>query len=278
MTIELNVNTTNLPTFPSYNYGAFIKGPNDLSMTTDVTGWGIDTISSNMAGLIDYIDGILISGTSSASKAVGLMHPDISGQPLGNAYFYDSGMTCKNTDGQDVSALMYMNNISTGNIPLISSMGGGDIKELRGLIPGIFEDLEGFDPRELMYALTLNKKDPCLKVSLPITNIAEGGNKYSDGLKTQYVQGNMFKQYVSLIDPCLFNEDTSIGQKEGVNPADKTNTCIENFSNIYQAPNIANPQNTLNTSIETSDDIFIQIYFISVAILFLFILLKLLHK
>jgi len=287
MGVEITLNTNNLPTFPSYNYAAFIKQPSDLSMGTDVNGYGIDTISANMGGLIDYIDGILISGTGPASSAVGLMDHDLTGQPLGNAYFYHSGMTCKHpTSGLDVSAMMYTNNVSTGNIPFISSMGAGDVKSLRGLIPGIFQDLEGFDPRELLAALTLNKDETCFEASLPVTNIGPGGNNYApiDGQKTGYATEAMFKQYVLLIDPCLFID--------GKNPADSNITCPhfvpppnagsapESFSNIN--PN-SNPQNIYipnlsPTMIETSDDIFIQIYFIAVAILFLFILLKLLLR
>lgn len=282
--INIKPNTQNLPTFPNYDYGAFVADVSSLGMTKSVDGWGIDQIADNMSGLIDYIENVLISGTGKGNLAVGLTNPLEPNQPLGNAYFYPSGLTCMH-DGSAVQAYMYMNNVPQGNIPLISSLAGRDIRGLRGLLPGIFEDLNGFDPTEIVTALEINEKDPCVYPELPVTNINEDGKSYdkTNGLPYTYFENNpdnenkynrpMFKGYAELIDPCLF--------KNGTNTySNRTCRSRENFTNInpLQSDSQLSSNNQIKPTFEMSDDILIQIYFIAVAILFLFILLKMLHK
>ncbi len=284
--INFKSNTQNLPTFPNYDYGAFVADVSSLGMTKDVTGWGVEQIADNMSGLIDYIENVLISGTDKGNLAVGLTNPSILNQPLGNAYFYPSTLTCINpVDGSAVTAYMYMNNVPQGNIPLISSLAGGDIRGLRGLLPGIFEDLNGFDPREIVTALEINEDVSCVYPELPVTNITEDGKSYdkTNGLPYTYFENEpgtdrnqsrpMFRSYAELIDPCLF--------KNGTNTySNKTCRSKENFTNInpLQSDNQLLSNNQIKPTFEMSDDILIQIYFIAVAILFLFILLKMLHK
>lgn len=251
-----------LPTYPKYNYGAFINSPQEMGMTEDVpSGFGLDTIADNFGGVISYID-LLISGTGEASKAVSLFNDASTNEPLGNAYFYPSGLTCKDPSNltQDVSAMMYMNNVPLGNIPFLSSFtGAGDIKEFRGLIPGMVEDLNGFNPMEFMYAMAVSPSDPCIKVSLPITNITSDGNNYdtTKDNKTQYKTENMFPLFVKLIDPCLFDKNA-----DGIrtNPV-SGKTCAEGFTNIGEIPN-------------DHSSMLLDIYFMTIAVLFLFILMK----
>ena len=249
-----------LPTYPKYNYGAFINSPQEMGMKEDVSGFGLDTIAYNFGGVISYID-LLISGTGEASKAVGLKDNNLQGQPLGNAYFYPSGLNCKDPSNltQDVPAMMYMNNVPLGNIPFLSSFtGAGDIKEFRGLIPGMMEDLNGFNPMEFMYAMAVSPSDPCIKVSLPITNISGGGNIYTPGEpKTEYKTENMFPLFVKLIDPCLFDKNAS---EIRANPV-SGKTCPEGFTNIGEIPN-------------DHSSMLLDIYFMTIAVLFLFILMK----
>lgn len=260
-TVTTTVNMdSELPTYPKYNYGAFINSPQEMGMTEDVSGFGLNTIGDNIGGVISYID-LLISGTGKASKAVSLFDDSLTNQPLGNAYFYPSGLNCKDPSNltQDVPAMMYMNNVPLGNIPFLSSFtGAGDIKEFRGLIPGMVEDLNGFNPMEFMYAMAVSPSDTCIKVSLPITNITKDGNNYdTTNHKTEYKTENMFRQFVKLIDPCLFDKNA-----DGIraNPVSEK-TCSEGFTNIGEIPN-------------DHSSILLDIYFMTIAVLFLFILIK----
>ena len=269
MTIGYKLSSGDLPTFPKYNYGAFINSPDEMGMTTTVDGWGIDTIGDNFGGLIPYIE-LLVSGTTNASKAVGLRNNDLKHQPLGNAYIYPSGLTCKDPRNptQDISAMMYMNNVPLGNIPFLSSF-TGDLKELRGLVPGVFEDLNGFNPREFMYAMEVNSSDTCIMVQLPITNITEDGNNYeSSKPPTEYSPlFPMFRRFASLIDPCLFHPVNGVRTNPVTNAicsggmANANAPPTEGFMNIEELPN-------------NNTGVLLDIYFISITVLFLFIMLK----
>jgi len=291
--IKYEIPTDLLPKVPKYNYGSFIKSPEELDMKQTTDGWGIDTIGSNFGGLMSYIE-LLLSGETRASRAADLRTgTPSSGQPLGNAYFYPSGLNCKDPDtGQDVSAMMYMNNVPLGNIPFISTV-TGDMKQLRGLIPGVLEDLNGFNPMEFLYALQIDSSSECIQVELPITNISVSGDSYKETeRKVQYSTYYMFKNYASLVDPCLFQKDDSGVRK---NPAtgdqcyesERTDEAFTNLNNNNN--NNHNNDNNLDNQYirnisdipdisKIPDDFFIQLYFIALAILFLFILLKLLHK
>lgn len=294
-TLELKSNTDNLSAFPKYNYGSFIDSTSELGVTSEVgDGNGINQISKNMGALIDYIDNVLITGNGSGNKGYSLSDPNLGNHPLGNAYFYSSGLNCIDPDTKkSIPAYMYMNNVPLGNIPLISSLAGGkDFQNLRGLIPGMFEDLEGFDPNEFLAALEIGEQSQCVYPELPVTNISKDGNKYNDdnnGLPRTYYENDpdsntkksrpMFKSYAKLIDPCLFK----LQENKHTNPPKQ---CNEPFSNINPLPlnnllpsNNSSPLNNKgNLPFQMSDDVLIQIYFIAVAILFLFILLKMLHK
>ena len=269
MGIDFKIDSEGLPTFPKYNYGAFINSPDEMGMSATTDGWGLDTIGDNFGGLISYIE-LLISGTTNASSAVGLRNSDLKHQPLGNAYVYPSGLTCKdpNNPTQNIPAMMYMNNVPLGNIPFLSSF-TGDVKELRGLVPGVFEDLNGFNPMEFMYAMEVGPSDECIMVELPVTNITEDGNKYKHGKpKTQYLEFPMFKSFASLVDPCLFPSKNGIRK----NPVSKT-SCFGGMSNA-NTPNREESFVNIGEIPENNSSTLLDIYFISIAILFLFIMLK----
>lgn len=290
MPISFNLNTPSANPFRSYHYGAFIKTPDQLGMTGNVpqNEWGLDTISTNMGGLISYIE-LLVTGTSSASKAPSLDGRYRTGQPLGNAYFYDSGFTCKNTDGSLVPISMYINNVPLGNLPFIHGLGtGADMDDFRGLMPSIFEDLNGFNPIQIFDALSISNGENCFRVKLPITNIADNGDEYMHGYApTEYANANMSESFVKLLDPCLFtipqpNNKPLFGYSTtevNHNPASKE-ACTSNPQDGFANINNNLPVNNLliNKYNNGSEDYLVELYFIAVSILFLFILLKLFSK
>ena len=217
---NLTLNTTiKLPgPFQSYSYPAFINSPAEMGMKGGTSGWGLDTIGSNFGGLMSYIQ-LLVTGNSVASKAASLNFPlngKSSGAPLGNAYVFNTGLKCKsNVDGSLKDAVAYINNVPLGNIPIISSFAGGDFQELRGLLPGMFENLNGFNPMIILDALDISNGELCQedvetnpKFSLPLTNITPDGKSYKDGVSpVEFSRLYMFPSMVRDIDPCLFRGD-----------------------------------------------------------------------
>ena len=277
--------------FQNYSYGSFIKSPVAMGMSGATSGWGLDTIGTNFGGLISYIE-LLVTGTSVASKAASIDYPlggDRTNQPLGNAYVFNTGFTCIDKKGTKQNAVAYMNNIPLGNIPFISNLlGAGDVSELRGLLPGIFEDLNGFDPMIIVNALDICNNSPCNEevetdpqYSLPTTNISSDGKSYDDDKPpVEFSQYYMFDSFVSQIDPCIFRgklgtgiDNTSTRQ----NPVTKEK-CRESFTNINN-----NLQNEIEKNVNMltnlhSNDWLIQLYYISLSILIIFILIKILNK
>lgn len=299
MTITLE-SSGNFPgPFQNYVYGAFIKTPTELGMKQNVSGMGIDTIGDNFGALISYIT-LLVSGTSKASKARSIDSYNYltakTGQPLGNAYFFNTGFKCTDKDGVLQDAHAYMNNVPLGNIPFISSvLGAGDMQSLRGILPGMFEDLNGFNPMIIVDALDICNGMPCNynvaydeKYRLPITNISADGKSYIIGKEpVEFINQYMVDPLIETIDPCLFYGVSDGSSKTSDNPvSNKTcnQTIPESFTNIN---NINNINNKLKKDIDdnlnilnnlTKNDWIIQLYYISVSILIIFILIKILNK
>lgn len=292
--LSLNTNIKLPGPFQSYSYPAFINSPAEMGMKGGTSGWGLDTISSNFGGLMSYIQ-MLVTGNSVASKAASLNFPlngKSSGAPLGNAYVFNTGLQCKsNVDGNLKDAVAYINNVPLGNIPIISSVAGGDFQELRGLLPGIFENINGFNPMIIVEALDISNGELCQNevetdpaYSLPLTNITPDGKSYEDGKSpVEFSRLYMFPSMVRNIDPCLFrgNGATSSSKK---NPETGTK-CVEKFSNINDNNNysINNIQTQIDNHLEklnvlNKDDWIVQLYYISVSLLIIFIVIKLLNK
>lgn len=127
---------------PSYSYADNIPGPASKGVGSDGS---FGQIFTNLGATVDYVK---------------LM---ITGPPLGNAYYVNTGGTCTAPDGSTQSRYNFINNISTGanlvpqglnDLSFISS-------DLNGLIPGIAGDIEGLDPLYLFNALTADGNPPC---------------------------------------------------------------------------------------------------------------------
>ena len=289
-----------LPKTKSYKYPYFIKTPQQLNMAMgDGQSWGLDTIGGNMGALIEYIE-LLITGKSGASMGNSLdclwnkdgicnSSGGGGGQPLGNAYFYDTSFTCMDGDiSKNVS--MYVNNIPTGQIPFMPGRSTG----LNGLIPGIFEDVMNLNPQDILTAFKSNSDTSCVPVWLPVANITANGQTSSlpsindgssepkymyPGFANDVYVDNFYEpsgnSFVKLgCNPSKTSSDNVICPDEKMNEYYGT---PEGFANINSK--LQNNSTLQNTSMfYKEDDTIIQLYFIAITILFLFILLKLLYK
>ena len=286
--------------FQKYKYGAFINSPEEMGMKGSVDSkWGLETIGTNFGGLISYVE-LLVTGTSEASKAAAIDN-ELGGarfqQPLGNAYTFTTGFQCIDPDGNKQDAVAYINNIPLGNIPFISNfMGAGDQQELRGLLPGIFEDFNGFNPMQIVDALDISNLSPCEpnlaknpEYYLPQTNINDEGTDYKTGMPpVSYGPLFMFESMVKDIDPCLFRGNAQGEPDTKRNPV-TGKSCKENFANINgeTTPQSNNINTRLQTDIENNlamlsklngEDWLVQIYFLSFILLIIFITIKVLNK
>jgi hypothetical protein len=127
---------------PPYSYADNVPGPSSKGVGTNGT---FGQVFTNLGAAVDYVK---------------LM---ITGPPLGNAYYVNTGGTCTAPDGSTQSRYNFINNFATGSN--LVPQGLNDLSfitsDLNGLIPGIVGDIEGLDPLYLFNALTADGNPPC---------------------------------------------------------------------------------------------------------------------
>ena len=104
-----------------------------------------------------------------------------------------------------------------GNIPFVSESIGGNFSSFRGLIPGMFSDMEVFNPVTIVKGLTAGSMPECRAINMQTVDVNN-----NVGSETQYVAD----VDISSIDPCLFpNKQNPVTQQ----------SCVELFSNIQNS-------------------------------------------
>lgn len=238
---------------PTYPYYKNIKTPSEIGMSDRGT---LDALAKDINGLIQYVE-VLVSGRG-ASR---------TGAPLGNKFFLETGAKCidKKT-GNEVNRHIYINNVPSGNIPIISSGLGVNFREFKGLIPGTLGNLNVLNPAALLRAFLSGSKPECQQLTME--TIDENNIKSS---ATHYVA----TVDINNMDPCIFKNKT--------NPA-TGGKCRETFSNgSYNEYN----NNLYNINYNINDDTFFDtiindpltnVYFASLTGIGIYILYKLINK
>ena len=118
---------------PTYNYAKNIASPNDMGMSGD---GNMTALGKDITGIIAYTK-LLVEGTGDANKI---------GKPLGNKFFLKTGGQCMSPDGNKHDRYIYINNVPTGSLPIISDATGQAFGDFRGLIPGTIGNVGEMDP------------------------------------------------------------------------------------------------------------------------------------
>lgn len=153
-----NVNPNKASSFmgPDYSYADNVPGPSSLGVGSNGT---FSQVYSNLNAVTTYVKG-MISGDP----------------PLGNQYFLNTGGVCTASDGSTQPRWNYINNIPGGGSP---PAGIQDLaflsNDMRGLIPGIVQDVEGLNPYYLFSALTSDGTPSCDCYKCVVTT---GGDSY----------------------------------------------------------------------------------------------------
>ena len=134
--------------YENYSYVNHIYTPEEIGM-----GDSGDDLDADIQGIVGYVD-LLLFGGGKASK---------SDSPLGEKYFQKTIGTCYDDNNNPQDRYLYINTIPSGNFLSANSKPG----ELRGLIPGIIEDVERLNPMNMIDALTQGSKPRCKLVKLP---------------------------------------------------------------------------------------------------------------
>jgi hypothetical protein len=162
--------------------------------------------------------------------------------PLGNRYFMDSGGKCKDSNGVEQTRYVYINNVPDGNIPFISSAMGENMTSFEGLVPGVLGNAAYINPFKIFKAFSA--ETPCQKIKMPIRDIS---NNVS--IDSKYVCESDILDY----NPCWFSEK--------INPVTKEK-CKEGMT----------------TQSLHSNDMMLQLHYISYFCLGSYILFRLIHK
>lgn len=226
---------------PTYPYYQNIKTPSQLGMSPDGT---LKQLGNNITGLIDYVE-ILATGTTPASK---------TGKPLGNKFFLPTGAKCIDlASKKQVQRYIYVNNVPTGNIPIISSALGTDFSEFKGLIPGAMGNLNVLNPFAILSSFMSGSTPPCRELTMQTIDV---NNQVSTA--THFVTLTDIKN----MDPCIFPNGVNIERTTD-------NKCVETFQNTNSFSSFEQnfPRDPLT-----------QVYFASLTGIGLFILYRLMEK
>tara|TARA_Y100000389_G_scaffold115304_1_gene112371 strand:+ start:227 stop:1108 length:882 start_codon:yes stop_codon:yes gene_type:complete len=173
----------------NYNYAKNIKPPKELGMGT--TG-NLKTLRNNINGIKSYME-IISSGGGEASRR--------GGKPLGNRYFMDMGLKCKDIDtGEKKNLYSYINNVPTGNVPFLSATTGSNTG-VQGLIPGVIEKAAELNPVTLFSKMNFKVPD-CVEVTLPVDGITDSDGKEVNDFDSQYVSTKDLKN----MNGCIFDD------------------------------------------------------------------------
>lgn len=235
----------------AYPYFLNIKTPKEIPITS--TG-DLDALARDFGGIIGYAE-VLVTGRGRATKL---------DKPMGNKYFLKTKALCIDKSKKKVPRSIYVNNVPEGNIPFISSMMDADFSDLRGLIPGIMSNLNALNPEYIYDSFKLATEPLCTNIKMQTIDINNN---------IGYESHNVLDLDLEYMDPCIFiDEDDPTSTENRVNPITNMK-CRESFQNI----NIDKSNVAFNAHVMPSN-IDVQIYYISLSILFLYMILKLCHK
>jgi hypothetical protein len=229
----------------TYPYYQFIKTPDELGASPKGT---MAALKKDIQTLGDYVD-VLISGTSRAQRVNG---------PLGNKYFMATNSDCRDSKGVSHPRYVYINNIPE-NTSLVSSANGKNVTQYRGLVPGIIQDVMYINPSKLFSAFS--QGDTCRQVTMPtrdITNAVSTETQYvlEDDLVTY--PASWFINGVHPIIASTSKETSSKGTSSNKNKNKNKKKKKENFT--------------------TEEDLPEMVYYISVGLLTLYLVMKLIKK
>jgi len=170
----------------TYPYKDMIKTPGEIGVSDN---GNLGALATDVRAITKYVD-VLNSGNSDAQFV----------SPLGNKYFMNTGVTCKDANGAKQERYVFVNNIP--NKSIIGS----------GLVSGILQDIGAMDPSALFKAFS-QKEDNCQKITMETRD-----NENQLAQESRYVNRSDIASY----NACWFPDRK--------NPVDTKKSCREGFT------------------------------------------------
>jgi hypothetical protein len=232
---------------PDYKYYDYINSPDKMGMSADGS---ITAITNDIAGLIGYVQ-LLSSGGGRASQVDG---------PLGNKFFLETGAKCKDTaSGESVTRSLYVNNVPDGSIPFITQGMGVSMDSFKGLIPGTMSNLAQINPLQIFGAFMSGTNPDCQSITMETIDV---NNVKS--LNTAYVTTND----IANMNAKWFPD----GKKPEIKKQNDKKTDDKNTKEGFTRRNIPSDYGTM------PNDVFVKLYYSSLTLLLLYILVKLFQE
>ncbi len=245
-----------------YNYGKNIKSPQHPDYALHDNGT-FNNALRNIDALGAYVK-IISSGQSGNYGSV----PNAStvnggkGGPMGNRYFVDTQSKCTDSKGDKQELFMFVNNIA-----------GSEFYPLRGIGPGMMQNIKNLNPMQLFTAFTEPIYPPCSIVTLQ--TVDNYGNK-------KWESRHIRDTEVEKIEPCAFknykNPKTNVQRNSTICSTDNFTTILQNDKNMNY-PKVHDSMITDNSPHRSlPDDPLTNIYILSISCLGIYLMSRLLSK
>jgi len=141
-----------------YNYAKSIYGTGEKESKVSENG-SSEALGKDIAAISGYMD-IMLTGDSYLSKK---RNSKGEALPLGGKYFLKSALSCKDIDtGKPQTRMIYINNVPTGSIA------GSAPTNMKGLIPGIIQNILSINPSSALKDMNQKSEPACVKVGLEV--------------------------------------------------------------------------------------------------------------
>lgn len=234
---------------PDYPYHKMIKSPEEIGMSDEGS---LSTIANNVTGLISYID-LLAVGGGKASSVDG---------PLGSRFFLKTGAKCKDTaTGNQVQRSIYFDFIPDGSLPFISSTTGLKFSTFEGLVPGVMTNLAHVHPTQMFQAFMTGGNPDCSAVTLSVRDETNQSGQTETAYLTLDDQKTLQEDFTTLSDmQDLITQGTGL-QGTGL-----------------QGTRLQGTGTQKSKTIKMPNDPLLKIYYSALALLGLYIFMRLLKK
>jgi hypothetical protein len=112
--------------------------------------------------------------------------------PLGSRFFLETGAKCRDVvSGNQVQRSIYFDFIPDGSLPFISSVTGIKFKPFEGIVPGVMSNLAHVHPSQLFNAFGTGGNPPCSAVTLSVRDEANIPDQYQTAFITLDDQKNI---------------------------------------------------------------------------------------
>ena len=199
---------------PDYKYYKHIRTPSQLGVSSRGT---MSAAARNIGGIVNYVE-LLVNGGGKASK---------TGGPLGPKFYVKTAGKCKDVKTKKiVPRYIYLDNVPSGNIPLISSGLGVRFPQFRGLLPGVLEDVGALNPMTLFSAFQQGATPLCREVNFPVKGDDRAGHPTSG-----HVALSEIKEYKAIKNMTeAFVSGNELLTKKNKNKSKKN---LSTFANVY---------------------------------------------